>query len=391
MAEPILPSEASREPSRWSAEHHRLHRHLRRHPQLLPQGASLLLAISGGQDSMAMLGLLRDLQPLHGWRLRLWHGDHGWRVEGSRQAEELATWARSQGLVLHGERAPASDGGDPGSGDNEGGRQEGGPEAGGGQERCGKGRGNREAIGRQWRYDCLAHEALRQGCRRVLTAHTASDRAETVLLNLARGSHWRGLASLRASRPLSCPPGQRPADEPQSEDSLLLVRPLLLFSRADTARICRQQGLPIWLDPGNDDARLSRNRVRTAVLPVLETLHPGASLRISAQAERLAAELEQQQELQDLALAALTQGSDPARPTLARPGLLALSFAGQRRLLRHWLERHTGHGLESQPLDILLSRLVPERGPGRLCLANRWQLLWDRTTLRLIRDVEGHG
>ncbi len=366
MAEPILPSEASREPARWSAEHHRLHRHLRRHPQLLPQGASLLLAISGGQDSMAMLGLLRDLQPLHDWTLRLWHGDHGWRAEGSRQAQELASWAQGQGLALQGERAPVSDG-------------------------AAEGTGNREAIGRQWRYECLAREALRQGCRRVLTAHTASDRAETVLLNLARGSHRRGLASLRASRPLSCPAGQRQTDEPQSEPSLLLVRPLLLFSRADTAQICRQQGLPIWQDPSNDDERLSRNRVRTAVLPVLEALHPGASLRISAQAERLAAELEQQREVLDLALVALRDASDPVGLTLVRPGLLALSAAGQGRLLQHWLAGHTGRCLESQPLEILLARLAPERGPGLLNLADRWQLVWDRTTLRLIRAVESHG
>ena len=369
MAELILPSEAGSDPARWSAEQHRLHRHLRRQPQLLPPGASLLLAISGGQDSMAMLALLRDLQALHGWTLRLWHGDHGWRAEGSRQAQELAAWAQGQGLLLHTERAQASGNGDGNSASS----------------------GNREAIGRQWRYDGLAQEALRHGCRHVLTAHTASDRAETVLLNLARGSHRRGLASLRASRPLPCPSHQQPASQPQPDSALLLVRPLLIFSRADTARICQQRGLPIWLDPSNDDGRLSRNRVRAAVLPVLEALHPGASLRIGAQAERLAAELEQQQELLDLALAALTLGGDSDQPTLARRGLLALSAAGQRRLLRHWLERHTGRGLESQPLEILIERLAANRGPGRLCLADRWHLLWERTTLRLIRDVEGHG
>ena len=371
MAELILPSEAGSDPARWSAEQHRLHRHLRRQPQLLPPGASLLLAISGGQDSMAMLALLRDLQALHGWTLRLWHGDHGWRAEGSRQAQELAAWAQGQGLLLHTERAQASGNGDGNS--------------------VSSGSGNREAIGRQWRYDGLAQEALRHGCRHVLTAHTASDRAETVLLNLARGSHRRGLASLRASRPLPCPSRQPTTTQPQPDSALLLVRPLLIFSRADTARICQQRGLPIWLDPSNDDGRLSRNRVRAAVLPVLEALHPGASLRISAQAERLAAELEQQQELLDLALAALTLGSDSGQPTLARRGLLALSAAGQRRLLRHWLERHTGRGLESQPLEILIERLAANRGPGRLCLADRWHLLWERTTLRLIRDVEGHG
>jgi len=362
MAEPILPSEASRTSVRWSGAHHRLHRHLRRHPELLPAGAPLLLAISGGQDSMAMLGLLRDLQPLHGWILRLWHGDHGWRAEGSRQAEELAAWARAQGLVLNSERPQP-----------------------------GAAIGNREAWGRHWRYGCLARQALQLGCRHVLTAHTASDRAETVLLNLARGSHRRGLASLRSSRPLACPPDPQQPDPPPAQKPLLLVRPLLPFTRAETAAICQQLALPIWLDPSNDDARLSRNRVRTAVLPVLEALHPGASLRISAQAERLAAELEQPAEFLDLALTALAAGPDPDGTTLSRPALQGLSAAGQRQLLLHWLARHTGRGLDSQSLELLLSRLGPLKGPGGLQLANRWQLVWERTTLRLIRAIEGHG
>ena len=93
----------------------------------------------------------------------------------------------------------------------------------------------------------------------------------------------------------------------------------------------------------------------------------------------------------DLALAALGDTRDPVGLTLLRPGLLALSAAGQGRLLQHWLARHTGRGLESQPLDILLARLAPERGPGLLKLADRWQLVWERTTLKLIRAVEGHG
>jgi len=403
MAEPILPSEASGGPVRWSAAHHRLHRHLRRHPQLLPPGACLLLAVSGGQDSMAMLGLLRDLQPLHGWTLRLWHGDHGWRPESGLQAEALAAWAASQGLALVGERALVPDGGaaDPVAGEQAADDQ---AAAGGSRDRAdgtgpaaegpgsgNLGGGNREARARQWRYGCLAREALRQGCRHVLTAHTASDRAETVLLNLARGSHRRGLASLRASRPLAAPEAEEQAERHPGANELLLVRPLLLFTRAETARICEQLGLPIWLDPSNDDGQLSRNRVRAAVLPVLEALHPGASLRISAQAERLAAELEQPAELLDLALAALMDGRDPLGRTLARPGLQALSTAGQRRLLQHWLERHTGRSLESEPLEILLGRLAAGRGPGRLMLADRWQLIWERTTLRLVQAAENHG
>ena len=119
---------------------------------------------------MALTGLLRDLRPLHGWTLHLWHGDHGWRAEAGAQAEELSAWAQRQQLPLELDRASAAPVG--------------------------------EAAARQWRYRCLETRARQLGCCHVVTGHTASDRAETVLLNLARGSHRRGLGSLRSSRPL---------------------------------------------------------------------------------------------------------------------------------------------------------------------------------------------
>ena len=165
----------------------RLHRHLLRRPSLLPAGGSLLLAVSGGQDSMAMTTLLQDLQPLHGWRLTLWHGDHGWRQEAARQAGELAVWTRGQGLPLVFDRADPV----PGS----------------------------EAAARQWRYDRLANAAIRLQCSHVITGHTASDRAETVLLNLARGSHLRGLASLGARRPLGPWSGGKGQERPLGRGS----------------------------------------------------------------------------------------------------------------------------------------------------------------------------
>ncbi|WP_283746149.1 ATP-binding protein, partial [Bacillus cereus] len=78
---------------RWSPHHLRLHRWLLHQPELLPRGAHLMLAVSGGQDSMALLGLLRDLQRLHQWHLLLWHGNHRLRPEADKQAAELAGWA----------------------------------------------------------------------------------------------------------------------------------------------------------------------------------------------------------------------------------------------------------------------------------------------------------
>lgn len=361
MAKAILPSEADGLPRGWSRDHLRLHRLLLHRPTLLPPGASLLLAVSGGQDSMAMAGLLRDLQHLHRWRLQLWHGDHGWRADSARQARELEAWARSQQLPLSIERL----------------------------EPQGEG-GNREQIARNWRYRCLLEQARRLECSHVLTAHTATDRAETVLLHLARGSHRRGLAGLRLSQPLAdVVAAQVGANTVSDGCRPLLVRPLQLFSRQDTGRICPEQGWPIWVDPSNEDPDLSRNRVRQQVLPVLEALHPGADRRISSQADRLAEELMAQQELIALALPSLCDGEN----RMDRQALLRLSHANQRLLLRHWLERHQGPSLESASLDQLLPRLPLQQGPGRMDLAGGWQLHWKGSKLILQppAPANGHG
>ncbi len=340
----ILPPEATA----WGRDHLRLHRWLRRAPELLPAGAPLLLAVSGGQDSMALTALLLGLRRLHGWRLHLWHGDHRWRRESGDQADALAAWAASRGLDLLLERATV-------------------PPAG-------------EAEARAWRYGCLARQARRTGCSHVLTGHTASDRAETVLLNLARGSHRRGLTTPRTSRRLN-----------GDADSPALVRPLLPFSRADTARICRELALPVWIDAGNGDLRHARNRVRAEVLPVLEALHPGSARRISALAERWGEELAGEEELLALALETLVaRASAPARAALARRRLTRLAPSNQGRLLQHWLKGQDRGALASDSLAQLVGRLAPAQGPGVLDLADGWQLRWGGSTLDLI-PPDPHG
>ena len=334
--------------------HQRLHRHLLRRPGLLPQRTPLLLAVSGGQDSMALVTLLADLARLHGWRLRLWHGDHGWRPESARQAGELAAWAAHRGLPLELERAAAA--GDPPRG---------------------------EAAARHWRYACLERQARRHGCPVVVTGHTATDRAETVLLNLARGCHRRGLASLRARRPLRT----AAAAGADGETAVWLVRPLLVFSREETALFCRLRGVPVWPDPTNADGRLRRNRVRSELLPVLEQLHPGACRRISFQADRLAEEEDRTDELTALALRGLAAGGDGAGPApperLDRGALASLSGASQRRLLQRWIGDRSGLPPEAGALEEVIAALPPRRGPGERALRGGWRLRWDRRTLDL--------
>ena len=313
---------------RWSPYHLRLHRWLLHRADLLPDGAGLLLSVSGGQDSMALLGLLMDLRRLHHWQLQLWHGNHQLRPDSTEQAQELEAWARQQELPIQVDTWP--------------------------QPRAD------EAAARAWRYEALEAAARACGVSHVATGHTASDRAETLMLQLARGSHRRGLASLRPKRTLA--PG------------LSLTRPLLLFSRAETALICAQLGMPLWLDASNNEARFSRNRVRHEVMPVLEQLHPGAGRRISGVAERLAQEHDSQQQLVELALGGLSSGSRH----LNRRSLMALQAANQRLLLQAWLEQRGLPPLPADQMQTLLDRLAPNHPPGRLALpAGHW-LHWDR-------------
>jgi tRNA(Ile)-lysidine synthase len=349
QAPEIVPSEPLAVPRSWGPQALRLHRWLLRRPRLLPRGARLLLAVSGGQDSMALALLMRDLQPLYGWELALWHGDHGWHPDAAAVAAELLAWARVQGLTVWADRAAA-------------------------------GEAHGEAAARRWRYSCLAQRARQWHCGHVLTGHTATDRAETVLLNLARGCHRRGLASLGPSRPLS--------EGDEQGAGVTLVRPLLIFDRSDTGRLCRTRQLPVWIDPSNNDRRLRRNRLRAEVLPVLEDCHPGACRRISQQAERLAEELTTDTELLQLALAGL--GRHPESfVTLGRPALAQLSPATSRRLLAHWLELHIGVSPPASSIDTLEYRLRHNQAPGRLDLPGGWSLRWTSSTLVLKTRPDG--
>nr|WP_115094966.1 tRNA lysidine(34) synthetase TilS [Synechococcus sp. UW106] len=310
----------------WTSWHDRLHRRLLQQPQLLPQESALLLAVSGGQDSIALLALLQDLAHLHGWSLSLWHGDHRWHDGSSRIAAELRAWCQQRQLPLQVDQAAP-------------------------------GQVPSEASARQWRYKRLTQRAHEAGAD-VVTGHTASDRAETMLLQLARGCDLAGLAALPSVRPLS-PEG------PQ------LRRPLLHLQRNDTLQICQDLALPIWDDPSNQSVDFSRNRIRKEVLPVLEELHPGSTQRMSDLAERMSQVRDSQRELSHMALEVLhTQAG------LDRRNLGELSSATRRLLLAQWLQKHGVPALPASQLDEL-SRRLENGGPGGAAdLAGGWQLSW---------------
>ena len=198
------------------------------------EGETIVVAVSGGADSMSLLLAIHDLAE----RKKLTHhvivAHFNHKLRGSEsEADEVFVREQSERLGL---------------------------EFVSGSARLSK-KGNLEQTARAARYKFLAEAADGAGAFAVLTAHTRNDQAETFLLNLVRGSGRDGLAGMRAVRDLG--------------DKVLLVRPLL--SRADrteTEEFCREQDVSYRVDRMNDDENFTRIRIRKTILPALAEINP---------------------------------------------------------------------------------------------------------------------
>jgi len=169
-----------------------------------------------------------------------------------------------------------------------------------------------EAAARRARYAVLEQVREHVGAEAVLLGHTRDDQAETVLLGLARGSGGRSLAGMR-----------REFDHYR--------RPLLDLPRDDTVRACQVEGLEVWEDPHNADPGYTRVRVRRTVLPLLEAeLGPGVAETLARTAGQLRTDMDFLDDLAEAEHAALRadDGSLPADALAARPA------AVRRRVLR---------------------------------------------------------
>ncbi len=324
----------------WTNWHNKLHKELQAKPNLLPSGANLLIAVSGGQDSMALLKLIIDLRTIYNWNLQVWHGDHGWHKNSKEIAKELKEWCELQNLKFHIAHTT-------------------------------KETTKTEAEARRWRYQELANSALRLAsenainpCNHVLTGHTGSDRAETLILNLARGTGLSGLSSLKDKRLFN--------------EKLQLVRPMLSFSRNETKQICMDFHLPIWVDPSNENLNLKRNKIRQKILPVLEEMHPGCSLRMASLSERLEKYNIDQQELASLALNSLKKQEGLCRKELAK-----LSSTARATILVRWLKQSGAPSLSTSQLKTISQRISRGKPPGSFNIAKGWVISWVKESIQL--------
>lgn len=212
---------------------------------------ALVLAVSGGSDSTALLVLAA------GWRKRARRGpkliavtvDHGLRPESKREANSVKALAKRLDIA----------------------------------HRTIRWRGDKPTTGvqakaRAARYRLLTEAARRAGAGHILTAHTLDDQGETVLIRMARGSGLTGLAAMSRVTPLN---------------GRLLVRPLLAISKARLVATLRSAGIPFVEDPSNADPRFTRARLRT-LMPELasEGLGPERLARLARRIRRADAAIE---------------------------------------------------------------------------------------------------
>jgi tRNA(Ile)-lysidine synthase len=192
---------------------------------LAPRGTRVLVAVSGGPDSMALLHVMALLRARQGFGLFAHGVDHGLRAEAARELDLAEHFSRDLDVPFSQTVVNVSPG------------------------------GNLQARARDARWAVLRAAASRVGADRIATGHHADDRAETLLMRLLRGTGARGLAVLQ---PLE---GDR-------------IRPLLRARRGDIDAHLARHRVPHAIDPSNRDPRFLRARVRMELLPELERLSP---------------------------------------------------------------------------------------------------------------------
>jgi tRNA(Ile)-lysidine synthase len=208
-----------------------------------------------------------------------------------------------------------------------------------------------EAAARAARYDIFA-KVLKNGDG-LLLAHHRDDQAETLLLQLLRGSGPRGLAAMPAHRP---------------QGAGWLGRPLLGFSRKDLCRYAEAEELHWIDDPSNFDTDFDRNFLRQQVMPLLQERWPSASTTLARAAGHQAetAELLHQLAEEDWQLTA-----GPQADTLRIESLLRLTPERQRNVLRYWIDTVNALPLpDRQRLRRVLSEVIPAAVDAEPCI--RW-------------------
>jgi len=270
--------------------------------RMLAGGDTVVVGVSGGPDSTALLHVLAELRDALPLSMHVAHFDHRLRPDSPKDAAFVAAMSRALGLPHH--------------------------------EGAGETRRYAEQMhlsvedgARRLRYEYLASVARAADAQAVATGHTLDDQAETVLMRLFRGSGLRGLGGIPPVRMLG---------------SVRLVRPLLEVPRADIEAYLRARGLSWREDPTNRDPAILRNHIRMVVLPAIEGHNPSVRQTLARLAGLLRDEAAALDELAAPLIAEVLSGElDAVR--IAREPFGRLPVALQRLALRSAVHRVRGN------------------------------------------------
>ena len=265
--------------------------------ELLWPGAKVIVSVSGGADSMALLSLLNGLEPTYRLKLIVAHVNHQLRgKEAARDARFVERYADKLGLPFHKADVDV------------------------------KALKRRTGLSPQHAARQLRHSVLRSlhrslAATHIALGHTADDQAETLLMRLLRGGGPAGLAGIPAKR-------------------MPFIRPLLQMHRRSILEYLQAAGIPWVEDSSNASRNYLRSRIRLDLMPTLRTYHPNIGQRLNLVADMLRADndlLEQQTEA--LAKQALSWKIGNMMLAIRRAPFAAAPLAMQRRLLRYALDR----------------------------------------------------
>ncbi|MBE0596728.1 MAG: tRNA lysidine(34) synthetase TilS [Desulfuromonadales bacterium] len=298
--------------------------------RLLHDGDRVLVALSGGADSVCLLHLLRTLVPRFGLTLEAAHLDHGMRPESVADAGFVAQLCAQLAIPLTLDRVQVP------------------------QEARRQRRGVEETA-RDLRRDFLRRVAAAQGCRVIALGHHRGDQAETVLHRLLRGTGPTGLA------------GMRPQNGP-------FIRPLLAVTREQILAFLARHRLDWREDATNADPQFTRNRIRHQLLPLLQQFNPQLEPRLAELSRRLWLEEDYWRRESESGLARLARFAAEGELRLDRCGLLALHPALRARVVRLALEKVRGdlHGVAAVHLESLESLLQGDRPQAEAHLPGAW-------------------
>lgn len=296
-----------------------------------------MIAVSGGQDSLCLAQLLIFAQAKWDWKLAIAHCDHKWRLDSTENALHVQKLAADWGLPFYLRTTEINLGS--------------------------------EAAARNWRYQTLAEMAIEADCNIVVTGHTESDRSETLIYNLVRGSGTDGLQSLGWERPLV--------------SNIQLVRPLLGISRSETGAFCQELNLPVWEDQTNQDLSYKRNRIRAELIPYLcEHFNPAAEKALAQTAELLSADVDYLEHQASLFW-------NKQEPIINRVELQLQFKAIQRRAIHQFLNHYLPRTADfNQVQRFILLLTAPNRSQSSP-FAQGWRAEVDHPFIHLKQDLSG--